>query len=168
MNKHTIILGLSVGCMLTACTTGQTEGEREVPKKTPDEIAAVTSGSRVRPVPQLDSEVSTAPRAAGSEASLGPGLRRLADLAKQDLSNRLGVEKTEIETLSAEYVTWRDSSVGCPEPGYEYMQVLTNGSRITLQVKNQIYYYHSGGKRPPFLCEHPSPIDPLPYAPGEA
>ena len=74
----------------------------------------------------------------------------------------------DIDIVDAAYVTWRDSSIGCPRPGMQYMQVLTNGSRILLRANAVLYYYHSGGSRAPFLCAKPSPNEPLPYAPGEA
>jgi hypothetical protein len=37
-----------------------------------------------------------------------------------------------------------------------YPQVLSEGYRIELRVQNQIYAYHGGEGRGPFLCEHPS------------
>ena len=100
--------------------------------------------------------------------SLGPGLQRLADLAVTDLATNLNVDEEIIEVVEAQFVTWRDSSAGCPRPGMQYMQVLTNGSRIVLRVDGTIYHYHSGGNRPPFYCAKPSSIEPLPYSHGEA
>lgn len=99
---------------------------------------------------------------------LGPGLQRLADIARTDLSTKLGVDAGDIGIVEAAYVTWRDSSIGCPRPDMQYMQVLTNGARIVLRANGVLYHYHSGGNRAPFLCARPSPEGPLPYAPGEA
>ena len=100
--------------------------------------------------------------------SLGPGLQRLADLAVMDLATSLNVDEETIELVEAQYVTWRDSSAGCPKPGMQYLQVLTNGARIVLRVDGTIYHYHSGGNRPPTYCAKPSSIEPLPYSHGEA
>lgn len=99
---------------------------------------------------------------------LGPGLQRLADVAKSDLSKKMGVDVVDIDVVEAAYVTWRDSSIGCPRPDMQYMQVLTNGARLVLRANGTLYHYHSGGSRAPFLCPGPSPEEPLPYAPGEA
>jgi hypothetical protein len=152
---------------LVACANEQTATEQESqPKQESD--AAVVSEFRVLSVPTIAGEVEAEAKAADGEISLGPGLRRLVDLAKEDLGTRLGLEQAEIEIVQAEYVTWRDSSIGCPQPGYQYTQVLTNGSDIRLSANKQVYHYHSGGKRPPTLCENPSAIEPLPYAPGES
>ena len=98
---------------------------------------------------------------------LGPGLQRLVDLAIMDLATSLNVESDAVEVVEAQFVTWRDSSAGCPKPGMQYLQVLTNGARIVLQVNGTIYHYHSGGSRPPFHCAKPSPTKPLPYSHGE-
>ena len=99
---------------------------------------------------------------------LGPGVQRLADLAIADLAASLKVDAKVVEVLEAQFVTWRDSSAGCPRPGMQYMQVLTNGARIVLRVGGTIYHYHSGENRPPFYCANPSSIEPLPYSHGEA
>jgi hypothetical protein len=36
-----------------------------------------------------------------------------------------------------------------------YPQVLAEGYRIELRVKGQVYAYHGGEGRGPFLCENP-------------
>ena len=100
-------------------------------------------------------------------AVIPKGLERLVDLAKQDLASKTGVDARLIEIVSAAYVTWRDASLGCPEPGYQYAQVLTNGSLIILQADGKTYQYHSGGKRMPVLCDSPSRETPVPYGAGE-
>ena len=75
--------------------------------------------------------------------------------AKADLAERLGVPVDDVTVVSSEEVTWPDSSLGCPQPGMMYAQVLTDGSRILLSAGGRTYEYHSGGHRPPFLCETP-------------
>lgn len=91
----------------------------------------------------------------------------LADLARKDLSGILKVPAEEIEFLSGKFVTWRDASLGCPQPGMAYAQVLSNGSLIKLRAQGKLYQYHSGEKRAPFLCRNPSKNEPLPYEFGE-
>jgi hypothetical protein len=100
-------------------------------------------------------------------STLGPGIQRLVDLAVTDLATNLGVEEDAIEVVEAQYVTWRDSSTGCPKSGMQYLQVLTNGARIVLRKDETNYHYHSGGSRAPFHCADPSPTEPLPYRHGE-
>lgn len=98
---------------------------------------------------------TTTPDEPGS--SVDPGLRPLVDRAVADLAERLGVEEARIEVVSAELVVWPDSSLGCPRPGMQYLQVLTDGSRIRLSHDGTIYHYHTGGNTvTPFLCENPA------------
>jgi hypothetical protein len=86
--------------------------------------------------------------------------------AKEDLAQRLGIPLEQIELLSFEAVTWPDGSLGCPEPGVEYIQIQREGSLIRLRAEKRIYQYHSGGGRAPFLCEHPSVPKDLPPPSG--
>jgi hypothetical protein len=73
-----------------------------------------------------------------------------------DLAGRLGVAPAQIEVVSVEAVVWPDGGLGCPQPGMMYPQVLQDGLRIQLAVDGVVYQYHSGGRRAPFLCEHPA------------
>jgi hypothetical protein len=57
--------------------------------------------------------------------------------------------------VSAEAVTWSDSAVGCPQKGFMYQQVLTEGTRIILEVDGTRYHYHSAGTGDPFRCTTP-------------
>ena len=81
------------------------------------------------------------------------GLRDLIEKAKTDLAGRLAVSVNEITLVEAKSVVWPDASLGCPQPGMVYIQVPEDGLLIRLQVGDQIYPYHSGGFRDPFLCE---------------
>jgi hypothetical protein len=77
--------------------------------------------------------------------------------AVRDLSRRLDLTPEQITVVSAEEVTWRDGSLGCPQPGMMYTQALTDGSRVVLEAAGKRYEYHAGGQRPAFLCEDPEP-----------
>jgi len=69
-----------------------------------------------------------------------------------DLAQRLGVHPSDVVVVRVEEVTWRDGSLGCPQPGMAYPQVLTPGHRFVLEHAGRRYEYHSGGRRGPFLC----------------
>lgn len=99
---------------------------------------------------------------------IGCGMQGLVDRAKSDLMSRIGVAENEIEVVEAVFVIWPDSSVGCARPGFQYLQVLTNGSRIVLRAGNRRYHYHSGKDYVPFLCEAPTVRKPPAYAPDES
>ncbi len=77
--------------------------------------------------------------------------------AKAALASHLGVDQSQVTVVSSDEVTWRDGSLGCPEPGMFYTQALIPGTRTILEVAGKQYHYHSGGNRTPFLCENPQP-----------
>jgi hypothetical protein len=78
---------------------------------------------------------------------------RLLSLAVADLAQRLDVPPESVQLVKFESVTWGDSSLGCPEPGMAYSQVLVEGAYLLLQAGDALYEYHSGGSGLPFLCE---------------
>lgn len=79
------------------------------------------------------------------------------DLARFDLAARLSIELSAITVVSVEDVTWPDSSIGCPQPGMAYLQVLTPGQRIVLSAAGGTYTYHTGRGRQLVLCSATSP-----------
>jgi hypothetical protein len=64
-------------------------------------------------------------------------------LAKEDLAERSGEAVGKIDVLGVETVEWADTSLGCPQPGRMYAQVITPGYRIILKVGGEQYEYHS-------------------------
>jgi hypothetical protein len=98
----------------------------------------------------------------GAVPAADPQLSRWLDHARQKLAQRLLCSVDDIELLRIERVVWRDSSLGCPQPGLMYGQVLTEGVRIILRAEGRDHHFHGGSSAPPFLCEHPSPVEPLP------
>ena len=73
--------------------------------------------------------------------------------AKEDLASRLNLPLELVEVLEVQFKTWSDGSLGCPQPGRMYTQVLQEGLLIRLQAEGKVYNYHSGGMRDPFLCD---------------
>lgn len=94
----------------------------------------------------------------GDEVVPQPGTEELVKAAKEDLSKRLGIAQEEITLQAATSVEWRDGSLGCPEPGTNYLTVVTPGYLVELEAQGQVYSYHAG-QDSPFLCENPqSPL----------
>ena len=77
--------------------------------------------------------------------------------AKADLALRQALPLAEIELLSFENKVWPDGSLGCPQPGWNYIQVLTEGYLIRLSSGENIFHYHGGSNRAPFLCKTTGP-----------
>jgi hypothetical protein len=111
---------------------------------------------------------SSPPPAAGQESTVSPSTQPPTpgpstpaqgpvEQAKSDLTGRLGISASQVTVVSSQQVTWRDASLGCPQPGMQYAQVLTNGSRIVLEAGGKRYEYHSGVHGTPVLCANPQP-----------
>jgi hypothetical protein len=86
------------------------------------------------------------------DGSIDDGLWPYINDAADQLMASQSVARADITVESARLVQWRDASAGCPEPGMQYAQVLTDGSVIELVVGGMSYWYHTGGSRGPFPC----------------
>lgn len=92
----------------------------------------------------------------GSEEALDPEQRALARLAIATLAEDLGISTDRILVDTIRAVQWPDSSVGCPQPDRQYLQVVTPGHRISLRVDEQLYTVHETGGRA-FVCHQRKP-----------
>jgi hypothetical protein len=77
-------------------------------------------------------------------AATGAPLPAAGKLAVADLAGQLGIAAEAITVYSLEAVEWPDASLGCPEPGMMYGQVVTPGYRIVLEANGRSYEYHTG------------------------
>lgn len=77
--------------------------------------------------------------------------------AVADLAARQGVSVDDVEVLVVREVTWRDGSLGCPQPGMNYTQALVDGQLVVLAIGGQRFEYHSGPNRPLSYCADPRP-----------
>jgi hypothetical protein len=71
----------------------------------------------------------------------------LVALAKADLAQRLKVNGDQIEVQNVTPAQFPDASLGVPESGKVYAQVLTSGYVIELAAAGQTYRYHASGDR---------------------
>ncbi|MET7280382.1 hypothetical protein ABZS29_19245 [Kribbella sp. NPDC005582] len=117
-------------------------------------LALVACGNESGGPAVSPSDSSSTPTPGGAAPTGTPG-GTAVEQATADLVAKLGVQATAVKVVSAEEITWSDGSLGCPEPGMRYTQALVNGMRIVLEADGKRYEYHSGGARPPFLCENP-------------
>jgi hypothetical protein len=93
-----------------------------------------------------------------------PALKGLIVKAKEDLAKRLAITLTGINMIEATEVVWPDSSLGCPQKGMAYAEVLTPGYLILLEYNNTKYEYHAGKGPEVIYCINPTP--PIPGTPG--
>lgn len=84
--------------------------------------------------------------------SYPPALSGIIGLAITDLATTLGLDEDAVAVVLVEEVVWSDASLGCPQPGMSYAQVITDGMRIILQAGDALFDYRSGGTSEPFRC----------------
>ncbi len=107
-------------------------------------------------------EVRLVVRCQGGSGDATPSPRRTpmtnlppaARTAVATLANELGIRQDEISVASVDEAEWSDSSLGCPEPGRAYLQVITPGYRVVLIVRGQRYVYHTDRGTRVVRCAH--------------
>ena len=106
----------------------------------------------------------TSPPAQGTpEASLSNEARDVIQLTKDDLARRLKVPVSDISVVSVEAVDWPDTSLGCPQPGMAYAQVITPGFRMVVEAAGESYEYHADRDSQVVVC--PSDAENQPSSP---
>jgi len=100
---------------------------------------------------------------ANSQPSMNPSsLNDTVRKARIDAAQRTKLAPEALELVSAEAVTWRDGSLGCPQPGGHYTQALVPGWRVRLRGPAGVLDYHAsvgGGFR---WCPAGQAVEPLP------
>lgn len=129
MPRVVTLLVCGVFAASAACAGDGKTGERGIapPTRIPDPVAA-----DVAPTGQ---QVST--------TAIPREVRRavVADAAK-----RFNVAEGAVVLTRAEQVTWPDGSLGCPQPGRMYTQMLVEGFRVAAKTALGELTYHTDGR----------------------
>lgn len=141
--------------LLAACT----------PQSTPTSPSTAT--------PQSSLPTYSIPAVKGDNPTMAPnpstpsssGLQSLIEKAKENLAQRLSISSSQIDLMSATEVVWPNSSLGCPQEGMVYADVLTPGYLILLNANNMDYEYHASKGTEVIYCANPTP--PVPDAPSD-
>ena len=155
-----LIIADLVGCG-RAATPLSVEATPTAPLKTPTgETPAPTAAI----TPSAQEETVTASPTIPVPSD--PTLQKLVVQVKEDLARRLSITVDGIGLVEAEAVEWPDASLGCPQSGMMYAQVITPGFRVVLEAKGQTYEYHTDTGRLVVLCGADGlSIDPIPLMP---
>jgi len=105
--------------------------QMEPPTRIPDPVVAQKPGERV--------DIATVPRA----------VRRAV---VEDAARRFSVSENEVVLVNAERVTWSDGSMGCPDPGQMYTQMLVPGFRIAAKTGAGQMLYHTDSRGTVVTC----------------
>jgi hypothetical protein len=77
-----------------------------------------------------------------------------------DAARRFKVSPNEVVLTRAEQVTWQDGSLGCPQPGRSYTQMLVPGFRVVAKTIGGELLYHTDGRASAVNCATPYTIGP--------
>jgi len=70
-----------------------------------------------------------------------------------DLSQQTGAATDTITLVSMEAKEWGDTSLGCPQEGFMYAQVITPGYLMVLAAQDKTYEYHTDTKTNVVWCK---------------
>src|SRR5690349_4416633 len=129
------LLFMTALLLVVACTP--------IPTSSPHEESTV--------IPSKESAIEMTPTLPALE---DPRLQLLIEGTKADLASRLAIEANQISLGEILEVEWSDSSLDCPQPGMEYLQVITPGYRIVLEAGGQSYEYHTNRNTYFVYCEN--------------
>jgi hypothetical protein len=110
--------------------------------------------------PSMSDPMNVTPIPVPADGGVPPELpdeaRQLLEEALEDAAQRAGAAPAEVNLVDVEEVEWRDGSLGCPEPGMMYPQVIIPGFRFVIEAGGESYEYHSDAGSRVILCERPS------------
>ena len=144
MNRGSILAFTLLVLTLAACS-GTTMPASDAQKDTSSPEPSVNeSPLSPPPTPAPPEHTSPLPDPASSPIESPSGTTdQVVAAAKAHLADELEVASDDVEAVAIEPVDWPDASLGCPEPGQMYAQVVTPGYRITLEVDGKEYELHT-------------------------
>jgi hypothetical protein len=75
------------------------------------------------------------------------------DAATTDAASHLGVSRDTLRVEQVQPREWPDSSLGCPQPGQLYSQVVTPGYLIVISSGTHQLEYHTDERTRVTLCK---------------
>ncbi|MBI3971528.1 MAG: hypothetical protein HY332_09585 [Chloroflexi bacterium] len=95
-----------------------------------------------------------APTPAGDTAvpAIPPEAQPAVDAALRDAAARLAVPREQLRVMRVEAVEWSDSSLGCPQPGMFYLQVITPGYLVVVASPGGQLEYHTDTRGRAVFC----------------
>ncbi len=125
------LLLASMAVLLAAVACGDTAEEKG---------DSDTPSSDVATAPSHFPTVSPATATPGSQAIIPSDIEIIARLLVADQES---VEAEALTLISSESVEWSDASLGCPQEGFGYAQVITPGYKLIFTLGDTSYAVHT-------------------------
>ncbi len=129
------------GCTRPAATPTLDARPETLPTLTPTPTPLPVQTS---PLPVQTSPLPAPDKQSPGQVAIPAAAEAIVYWAVNDLAERLGASRETVRVIEVQSVEWRDSSLGCPEPGMVYAQVITPGYLIVLEAGEAQYEYHAG------------------------
>jgi hypothetical protein len=129
--------------MCVACALGVMQVGCTQPVPFPPAVATPSQIMSPAPVTPAAAPSPTQSIASAPTVAAPAGAANALSAVRRDLAQRLNLTETRIILIRAEAVDWPDSSLGCPQPGMMYLQVITPGYRLVLGADGVSAEYHT-------------------------
>ena len=109
-----------------------------------------TSTTAAVPIPPTLPSIPVEPPVTGETPA------SILDPILDDAAGRTGVPVDDLVVVRSQFVEWPDGSLGCPEPGMLYPQVITDGYWVQVDADGESLDYRAGTSGHFRLCETPA------------
>jgi len=124
---------------------------------------APPKGGGVAPPTRIPDPQEAVLAPAGEQVSTTAIPREVRRAVVADAAKRFNVAESAVVLTRAEQVTWPDGSLGCPEPGRMYTQMLVDGFRVSAKTTEGELLYHTDSRGNVANCAsgkpHQRPVD---------
>ena len=136
MFRLIVLAGLLAGCAPAPLAEPTTTADRS--------ITLVSSPVSTTPAPAVGVQPPSTFAAPSPTATPNWSVERAAITAvRQAVAQRLGVDAESVVVQSVKSREWPDSSLGCPQRGAVYLQVITPGYLIVVEAGGKKLEYHT-------------------------
>jgi hypothetical protein len=94
------------------------------------------------------SPTSTSP----TSVTIPPEASTAIDAALSDAASHLAIARDQLAIVQIQAQQWPDSSLGCPQPGQLYSQIVTPGYLVVISGSGKELEYHTDARSHVMLC----------------
>jgi hypothetical protein len=169
--KRSLAAPLLAAVLFAACTGGaaSTPSASGIPTgSSPAGTASpVSSATTPSDQPSPTQRVPSMPASPVASLITGEVPADILALVRAQLAAKVGATAAASATVEvAKAVTWPDGSLGCPEPGMLYTQMVVKGYQVVLAADGTRYDYRIGAGGTPALCDSRLPHGVTPSPPA--
>jgi hypothetical protein len=122
----------------------------------------------VTPAPRAPELAPAVTQPAGEPVTIASVPREVRRAVAAAAAKQFGVAVNDVVVTRAEQVTWSDGSLGCPEPGRMYTQMLVQGYRVTARSGDLESVFHTDARGLSVACGRVAAPRPRGVEPGTA